>query len=81
MKVIETGSKWKTRVSCKACKALLEVEEDDLEYEVTEEKAAAQQYNEFIEGDYYVTCPECRTKVIIKAAIPQNVRDYVQSMY
>jgi DNA-directed RNA polymerase subunit RPC12/RpoP len=71
MKIIEDGNtKWAKRIKCKSCKVVLEVEASDLEYEVTEAMALAQQYCAEIKGHYFVLCPHCELKLIIKDVPP-----------
>lgn len=74
MKVLEQGSKrWTKKFQCKGCSAVLEAEQDDLEYVVTDAHTRAQQYQEDIEGDYVVNCPECGQEAKIKD-VPPNVK-------
>jgi DNA-directed RNA polymerase subunit RPC12/RpoP len=66
MKIIKQGKAWSKHVDCKGCTAALEIEESDIQYEVTAADAARQQYDEEIEGTFYIECPECWQKLIIK---------------
>lgn len=74
MKVIEKGNKWVKNINCKGCKAVLEIETEDLQYEVTEAQAIAQQYAEEIQGEHFVICPECEQKIKIKDVPPVIAR-------
>jgi len=81
MKVIEKAKpKWSQRIKCKGCEAVLEIETEDLKYEVTEAMAVAQQYAEEIKGQYYVNCPECGMQLIVKN-IPPLIEKQVQERY
>ena len=67
MKVLQSGSKvWTITKTCKSCEALLKAEESDIQYELTEEDLRSQQYNDDIEGSYFITCPECQNEIKIK---------------
>ncbi len=67
MKVIMKGnSRWVERVPCHCCDALLEITKEDVKYKLTEEAARKQQYEEEIEGEYFVYCPECGEAIKLK---------------
>lgn len=80
MRVVQQGDKWKIKKTCTACKAVLEIEEEDIQYKVTDGDAAKQQYEQDIEGTYFVTCPECGQELIIKSnKIPLGTQERIKS--
>jgi ribosomal protein S27E len=66
MKIIKQGRSWFKRITCRGCEAVLEVEESDVQYKVTASDAASQQYEDEIEGTYYVECAGCGQSLTIK---------------
>ncbi len=79
MRVIESGTKqWCKQIVCKGCKALLEADGEDLQYKVTDATAQAQQYQEEIEGDFFISCPECGQEIKIKN-IPPSIKEQIKS--
>jgi hypothetical protein len=80
MKVIKQGNtSWSKRIGCRGCLAVLEVEEPDILYIVTPADAAKQQYEDDIEGTFYVKCPECELDLIIRNSdIPKAARERIK---
>lgn len=80
MKVIKSGKGWNKRVTCKGCEAVLEAGSEDVHHEVTDEDARSQQYENEVEGSYFIICPECEQQTKIKSKdIPENIREYLRS--
>ena len=76
MKVITKGKGWRLNITCKGCEAVLEIETEDLNYELSTEDATNQQYELEIEGRYFVECVECTTRIDIKSKnIPTKIRE------
>lgn len=69
MKILEQGKAWSKKVTCRGCKSLLEIEEGDLQYEVTVEDSTRDQYKEEVQGTFYIMCPVdfCGQRLDIKA--------------
>ena len=81
MKVIEKGKDWAKRLKCKGCKAVLEADHTDLRYHLTDLDLSAQQYNEDIEGSYFVVCPECDQHLSVnKKDIPTTIKEIVRNI-
>lgn len=80
MKVIKQGNtSWSKRIGCRGCQAELEVEEADILYIVTPGDATRQQYDDDIEGTFFVECPECELDLIIKNKdIPKPARERIK---
>ena len=66
MKIIQAGKTWTKRINCKRCTAIFEIEESDIQYEVTSLDASRQQYEDDITGTYYVDCPNCEQTKVLK---------------
>ena len=79
MKVISKGGCWTVNKQCKGCKAILEADETDLQYEVTDEDTTAQQYLNEIEGSFYIECPECGQRLkILGKNIPEKIKERIK---
>ncbi len=71
MKVKKKGTlNWKSDVTCKGCKAELEIEGTDLQYVISDEAALAQQYRKEVTGEFFVWCPECGQRLTVKNIPP-----------
>lgn len=80
MKVITKGNGWTLRKTCKGCQAVLEIEAEDINYEVSAEDARSQQYENEIEGTYSVDCPECGLTLPIKSKdIPKLIQNKIKT--
>ena len=73
------GEKWSKQVTCKGCKAVLKIEEEDLKYEVTPEDSARDQYNDEVQGTFYIDCCLCEQRLVIKSKdVPKPVAERVK---
>lgn len=79
MKVIEHGKldEWSKQFTCKGCKAVLKAEQSDLLFRVTDAMALAQQYQDEVKPEFYVSCPICYTELVIKD-VPPVIQDALQ---
>lgn len=77
MKIIKQGKAWTKRISCRGCGAMLEVEESDIQYKVTDLDAASQQYEDEITGTFYVDCPECGQVLKLKD-VPKPMEERIK---
>lgn len=66
MKVIEEGGSWKKVIKCKGCSSVLEIESEDVGHKLSEAEIDSQQYEDDIEGTYFVTCPKCGQDLTIR---------------
>lgn len=74
MKVIKVEKEpWKRQVSCKACRAVLEIEGEDIRY-------GLYVYGENErKGSYYVVCGNCDREIVVKEKdIPGYITDEVR---
>ena len=79
MKVLKKGKvEWKSKVTCTGCNSLLEIEEADVRYRVSDEAAHAQQDKIDIKGDYLVTCPECGEHIKLKF-VPSAIQEKIKT--
>jgi uncharacterized protein with PIN domain len=69
MKVIKSGE-WKKKIVCRGCNATLEIVADDIEHE------QVPQDDESFAEQFFVTCPECSHKIILRN-IPPKVQEKV----
>lgn len=71
MKVKKKGLvRWKADITCKGCKAELEIEQTDVQYVISDEAALAQQYKKEVMGEFSVGCPECGQRLVVKNIPP-----------
>jgi RNase P subunit RPR2 len=79
MKVLVQGNdKWSKKFTCKGCSAVLEAEQDDIEYRITDAHTESQQYQLEIEGDFIVSCPECGQETKLKD-VPPNIKEFIKN--
>lgn len=79
MKVVKQGRSWFKRITCKGCEAVLEVEESDVQYKVTDFDATQQNDKGEIEGTFYVDCIGCGQFLPIKGKdIAKPVADRIK---
>lgn len=80
MIVLDKGEGWSKRLLCKGCKAVLVINASDINYKVTDADAARHQYHDEVEGTYYVECPMCAQRLILKpTAIPKPITDRLKA--
>jgi hypothetical protein len=81
MKIIQEGKKkWTKKFTCKGCEAVLEADEDDIQYVVTDAHAQAQHEQFEIEGDFIVACPSCTQEVKFRD-LPKNLKEQIKSRF
>ncbi len=79
MKIITEGKEWTKRLTCKGCKSVLEIDVKDLGYNLSEIDLASQQYQDEIEGSYFVSCPKCSLDLTIKKTdIPNSIKELLK---
>jgi transcription elongation factor Elf1 len=79
MKIVKKGRDWFKRITCKGCETLLEIEEPDIQYKVTEMDVEAQQYEDDINGTFFVNCGNCELVLPIKVKdIPNPVIERIK---
>jgi len=75
MKVLKKGEGWSISKTCKGCKAVLQADASDIQYEITDSDLAAQQYNDDIEGTFFILCPECGQYIKFKdKELPETIK-------
>ena len=80
MKVITKGKSWSKQITCKGCKALLEIQEDDLQHRIFATDIARDQYEEEVEGTFFVNCPECFQLLSIKGKdLPEPMKQRIRN--